>query len=149
MTGYVVDASVAVKWFVKEPLVHEAFAILSPDIVRVAPALLFAEASNALWARHRRGDLTRSELADAIQTLRGAPVSVPVAMSRLAPAAASLAAELEHPVYDCFYLALALREQFPVLTADTRFHDRVRRHAYLSESIVHLRELAGPVAEVS
>ena len=141
MKGYVVDASVAVKWLVTEPWTEEALTVLSAEVARVAPGLLFAEAANALWVKHRRGDLSRRDLAEAIQVLRSAPVSVPLEMRHLAPAAATLAADLEHPVYDCYYLALALHEQFPVLTADSRFHARVRSHAYLAGSILHVREL--------
>lgn len=141
MIGYVVDASVAVKWIVNESGSATAVTVLDADIARIAPDLLFAEASNALWAMHRRGDFTRADYRDAVQVLRTAPVAVPVAMRRLAPAAAALAADLGHPVYDCFYLALALSEQFPVLTADSRFHEGVRRHPYLGDRVVHLREL--------
>ncbi len=46
--------------------------------------------------------------------------------------------DLDHPVYDCFYLALAIQEQYPVITADARFHDKVRGHPYLSDRIRHV-----------
>ena len=111
----------------------------------IAPELVFAEASNALWAMHRRGDLTRDDLADATDLLKSAPVSVPVSMRRRAAGAARLAVDLGHPAYDCYYLALALQEQYPVITADVRFHDRVRGHPYLSDRIVHVaRASANP-----
>jgi predicted nucleic acid-binding protein len=45
-------------------------------------------------------------------------------------------------VYDCFYLALAILEQYPVVTADGRFHDKVRGHPYLSDRIVHVAQVA-------
>ncbi len=37
------------------------------------------------------------------------------------PAAAGLANTLGHPVYDCLYLAAAIRENTWVVTADSRF----------------------------
>jgi len=35
--------------------------------------------------------------------------------------ALTLARELRHPVYDCFYLALAIERDLSVVTADARF----------------------------
>lgn len=138
MTGYVVDASVVVKWLVDEDYSYEAAGLLDTGSTFVAPALVFAEAANALWAMRRRGDIAANDLADAVATLQAMPVSVPVSMLQLTAAAARLAVDLDHPVYDCFYLALAIQTQYPVVTADARFKDRVRAHPYLSDRIVHV-----------
>lgn len=142
MTGYVVDASVAVKWLVAEAFSDRAERLLEPELTLVAPELLFAEAANALWAMRRRGDITGDDLAEAIDALRSAPIAIPASMRQLAVAASRLATDLDHPVYDCFYLALALQEQYQVVTADKRFHDSVRAHPYLSDRIVHVRDVA-------
>ncbi len=138
MTGYVVDASIVVKWLVAEEWSEESSALLDAGVTLIAPELLFAEVSNALWAMCRRGDVTRDDLADAIDALREAPVAVPASMRQLAAAATRLAVDLDHPAYDCFYLALAIQEQYPVITADTRFYDKVRAHPYFFNRIVHV-----------
>lgn len=138
MTGYVVDASIVVKWLVAEEWSDESSRLLDEGATLIAPALVFAEASNALWAMHRRGDLTRDDLAEAVDVLKAAPLAVPVSMRRLAASALRLAVDLGHPAYDCYYLALAMQEQYPVITADTRFFDRVHEHPYLSDRIVHV-----------
>ena len=41
------------------------------------------------------------------------------------PEGVALARELDHPVYDCFYLALAEREGVQLLTADARLIGRL------------------------
>ena len=138
MTGCVVDASIVVKWLVTEEWSDESSRLLDAGPTLIAPELVFAEASNALWAMHRRGDLTRDDLTDATDLLKSAPISVPVSMRRLAAGAVRLAVDLGHPAYDCYYLALAMQEQYPVVTADARFHDRVREHPYLSDRVVHV-----------
>ncbi len=138
MTGYVVDASVVVKWLVDEDYSDDATLLLDAGSTLVAPALVFAEAANALWAMRRRGDIAADELADAVAVLRAAPILHPVSMLQLTAAAARLATDLDHPVYDCFYLALAIQTQYPVVTADARFSDKVRAHPYLSDRIVHV-----------
>ena len=140
MTGYVVDASVAVKWLVEEDHSDEAIGLLEGGSRLVAPTLLFAETANALWAMHRRGEISADDVSDAVDALRAAPVLLPTPMLELAAAASRLGIDLVHPVYDCFYLALAIQTQYPVVTADKRFHDKVRGHPYLSDRIVHVAQ---------
>ena len=135
-----VDASVVVKWLVDEVHSEEAAALLSGGTTVIAPALVFAEAANALWAMRRRGDISPDDLVDAVEALRAAPVAIPVPTLQLTAVAARLAVDLDHPIYDCFYLALAVQTQYPVVTADTRFHDKVRAHPYLSDRIEHVAD---------
>lgn len=142
MSGYVVDASVAVKWLVQEPFSEAAARLLNDEITLIAPELLFAEVSNALWAMHRRGDISKTDFTEAVDVLKAAPVAVPASMRQLAAPAGRLAIELDHPVYDCVYLALAMQEQYPVITADRRFYETIRKHPYLSDRIDHIESLA-------
>ena len=142
MTGYVIDASVVVKWLVDEEHSDKAVRLLDTALPLVAPELVFAEAANALWALCRRGDISRADFAEAVDVLKGAPIALPASMRQLAASAGRLAIDLDHPVYDCFYLALAVQEQYPVITADSRFHDKVRRHPYLSDHIRHVAQVS-------
>ncbi len=142
MKGYVVDASVAVKWLVDEVFSDQAATLLTGEATLVVPELVFAEAVNALWAMRRRGDIAAEDLGEAVDALKSAPVAIPFSMAQLAAAAARLAADIDHPAYDCFYLALAIQTGYPVVTADTRFHDKVRAHPYLSDRIRHVARLA-------
>ena len=142
MTGYVVDASVVMKRLVTEDYSDEAAELWIGGATLVAPALVLAEAANALWAMRQRRDITGADVADAVDTLHSAPISLAVPMLRLNTAAARLASDLGHPAYDCFYLALAIQAQYPVVTADRRFHDRVRVHPYLADKIVHVAQAA-------
>jgi predicted nucleic acid-binding protein len=91
MTGYVIDASVAVKWLVTEAFSEEAASLLDTDLTLIAPELLFAEAANALGAMRRRGDISKADFAEAIDVLRAAPITVPVTMRQLAASAGRLA----------------------------------------------------------
>ena len=141
MKGYVVDASIVVKWFVQEQWSDEASHLLEAEATLIAPELIFTEVCNALRAVHRRGEISAQDLGDAIDALRAAPIGVPFSLRQLAAAAARLAVDLDHPVYDCFYLALAIQEQYPVVTADARFHEKVSRHPYLADRITHVASL--------
>ena len=58
-----------------------------------------------------------------------------------ASVAVRLAIDLGHPATDCFTLALAIQEQYPVITSDRRFTDIVRKHPYLSDRVVQVESL--------
>jgi predicted nucleic acid-binding protein len=114
----VVDASVALKWVMDEPGSDAAVALHGEDLI--APALWLAEAANALWRRARLGDLTPEEAVLYFAKLANAPVAS-VAMEPHLNRALRLATELDYPIYDCVYLALALHHETYVITADRRF----------------------------
>lgn len=120
----VVDASVALKWVLDEPGREAADALLEEELI--APALWLLEAANALWRRSRRGEITVEEATERLTELYNAPVAVTVIEDDLL-VAADLASVLGHPVYDCLYLAVAIRENTYVVTADGRFHSAVDR----------------------
>lgn len=44
-----------------------------------------------------------------------------ISLDELSGRASELASLLDHPAYDCFYLALAEQRRAPVVTADRRF----------------------------
>ena len=113
----VVDASVAVKWFVDERGADRAAALQGQSLC--APDLIFAEVGNALWRLQRQKVLSAADYSQAVDGLRVAPLTV-APLVELLPSAAKLAVELDHPLYDCFYLALAMREGCPLVTADQR-----------------------------
>jgi predicted nucleic acid-binding protein len=115
----VVDASVALKWYLSEHDSEAALALLTSGERLIAPDLIVAELCNAAWRLIRRGELRAEQLAiiargvaDAFATLHGS--------GSLATRSAAIALELDHPVYDCFYLALSETRNAPLITADRR-----------------------------
>ena len=120
----VVDASVAIKWFVDEPGADRARSLWETRPGLVAPDLLVPEVCSALWRKVRLGQAVPEQAAEATIRLSANLVDLrPTAT--LATRAVMLAFELDHPVYDCFYLALAELEQSFMLTADRRLLARL------------------------
>ena len=115
----VVDASVAVKWFVKEPLRAEARHLVERSDALYAPDLLFAEVANAAWKMARRNEIGRDQAATMVAAV-GDPISRVFPSSQLRERALHIALDLEHPVYDCLYLACAERAEAVLVTADRR-----------------------------
>lgn len=134
----IVDASVAVKWVVEEADSAAAVVLLDQDRL-AAPVLWLSEASNAFRAKAVRGQLSADEARGQAADLADAPVT-PLMLPGLLPVAMRLALELEHPIYDCFYLSAALQNDTYVITADRRFLERVAAQPSLIDRIRPLRD---------
>ncbi|MBX3568890.1 MAG: type II toxin-antitoxin system VapC family toxin [Rhizobiaceae bacterium] len=127
---FVVDTSVAIKWFVAERDTDRAQRLLRPDVVLTAPDLVIAEIANVLWRKQRAGAIEAAQVDQALQRL-------PDYFERLAPSselilpALRIARDTAHSIYDCIYLAQAAGLQDAVLvTDDERFTAKVRPTAY-------------------
>jgi predicted nucleic acid-binding protein len=90
----------------------------------IAPDLLIAELCNAAWRLWRRREITREQVS-IVATRIPYLFADNAPMDRLAARAAAIALNLDHPVYGCFYLALAEREDVKMVTADRRLVSRV------------------------
>ncbi len=116
----VVDASVAVKWYVPEPGARDAAALLRSDADLVAPDLLVAELGNVLWKKVSRGEL----IADEAREIATAFTSTcPLALypsSFYLSGALDIALRFQRSVYDALYLAVALAEEGRYATANER-----------------------------
>ena len=128
----VIDASVALKWVLDEPGKEAADALLEEELI--APSLWLLEGANALWRRTQRGEISGEEAKERLSELYNAPVTTTTIEDDLL-AAADLANVLGHPVYDCLYLAMAIRENTYVVTADSRFHAAVDRSPTLKGAV--------------
>jgi predicted nucleic acid-binding protein len=134
----IVDASVAVKWLVKEDDSETAKRLIANEIL-AAPELIFVECANVLRTKLRRGDLTPELVREAFAVLE----TVPLRSVRIRPFIAqahAIAMELDRSVYDSLYLAVALSERATLVTADEKFANAVRRHPGYRDSV---RSLAG------
>ena len=119
MTRLVIDASVAVKWLLDEVGSLEARALLSDGSTLIAPAFVCLEIHHSLMFAARGG---RCPLDVARQLDESAPrvFASLFASETLYADAIRLSWDLPHPVYDCLYIALSLREKATLITADTR-----------------------------
>ena len=115
-----VDASIVAKWFLTEPQSEEARQLLAPRIRLHAPDVVLVEYANTIWKKvHRReipdpqpyfGELAR--LSEVVTLHRSGD---------LLDHAVRIAVEIDHPVYDCLYLACAAATSSVLITADHRF----------------------------
>jgi predicted nucleic acid-binding protein len=120
------DASIAIKWVIEEEGTKEALALRSRALA--APDLLIAECGNILWKKVRRNELSEREAAFAAGLLARADIEL-VPMRPYLEAAVRIAAALDHPVYDCMYIAFAEAEGLSFVTADASLARKVEQQA--------------------
>jgi predicted nucleic acid-binding protein len=118
----VVDASVAVKWFLPEELSVNAQMLLTADYQLLAPDLLWAELGNVLWKKHRRDELDQRTTTRLLRDFSRLPIEFHAA-GRWTEAALDLAIRHGVTVYDGLYLALAAGNGCRVVTADRRLQE--------------------------
>jgi predicted nucleic acid-binding protein len=125
----VVDASVAVKWLVSEKDEDAAEDLLRTELEVAGPLLLRVEVTAAVARKARYREIPEAEAAAAIELwaaiLRG-EIALFAEDADLARAL-KLSLELNHPLQDCIYLALAERLDAPLVTADEKFAAKARR----------------------
>jgi predicted nucleic acid-binding protein len=121
VTRVVVDASVAMKWFVPEELSTESRQLLATGYELLAPDLIWAELGNVLWKKHRRRELDERTATRLLRDFSRVPIEFH-ASEHWAEGALELAIRYGVTVYDGLYLALAAGNACRLVTADQRLH---------------------------
>jgi predicted nucleic acid-binding protein len=120
----VLDACAAIRIVVASEQSSQYAAILAGADEILAPDLIIAEVTNALWKYCRAGLLTpmevKEKLRDCLDLVDSFSELGPLALEAL-----DLSLLLRRPAYDMFYLVLARRNGALLLTAD----DALRVHA--------------------
>jgi predicted nucleic acid-binding protein len=116
VSAIVLDASVAVALVVDEAGTRAAIdATTGCD--PLVPDTFWGELTNALARKVRQRHRARDEAFAAFALVRRL-VEYTVPTEPLGPFAMALSLDLDHPVYDCLYLAAAVAHEAPLLTAD-------------------------------
>jgi predicted nucleic acid-binding protein len=140
VSRFVVDASVAIKWYLPEPNSADADRLLSGGFQLLAPDLLFAEVGNILWKRVMRSEITVQKAQIILHALESLPLNLQPA-SVLAENAMTVACGLKRSFYDSLYLALALMEDCRMVTADGKLFDAVKDAAPIKKHILWIEDV--------
>ena len=134
MSVFVIDASIVLKWFLPEADSPAARRLMDSGHQFMAPDLLFSEVGNAVWKRVRRRELSADDGQRLIGDIGDIAVET-VATRELMSDACAIAMASGQTVYDCMYLALAVRLDTQLVTADRRFRDGVAANPILAKRI--------------
>lgn len=121
----VVDASVAVGWFLPEGQSEFSHHLLQTAQDLVAPDLLVAEVGNALVKAHRRRMIRSERVRGSLERLVLGLVTLQPT-TPLLPAAAELACTMRCSIYDAAYIELARRSAAIIVTNDARLAEVAR-----------------------
>jgi predicted nucleic acid-binding protein len=129
VSDFIVDASVAVKWFVAETDSLVADELSASRHRLFAPGLIMAEAANALTRKAMAGLMSTAEARDYLHSLPYYLDDV-IAVDELIESALENACALRHPIYDLIYLEAARRLDAQLVTADRRFSTKIAGTAF-------------------
>ncbi len=126
----VVDASVGLKWALREPDSDLAHALAISGEVLLVPDFWLNEACNVLWLQVRRGVFTPDEAREALGLLRAQVEPSPTADLGLHDIALDIGLTIDHSTYDTLYVAFAIAVGADhVVVADGRFVQAMQTHA--------------------
>jgi predicted nucleic acid-binding protein len=130
VSRYVIDASIAVKWIFEEEYYLEARRFLSSEIGYIAPDFMLNECTSAIYKKYSRHEIIEETAIQCIEKLLRFDDIKFYSTYLIQIKAFQIASQINHPIFDCFYLALAMQEQAIVVTADRRFYNRVKDGPY-------------------
>jgi predicted nucleic acid-binding protein len=122
----VLDASAAVRLILADPDAADLAERVGGAALVLAPELMLTELANTLWKLQRADRLNELDPQELLAEAREL-------VDRLEPdrhlqaEALALACHLNHPVYDCLYLALARREAASLISSDRRLNALAER----------------------
>jgi predicted nucleic acid-binding protein len=128
MTAYVVDSSVAIKWYVPEVHQAEAVRLRASGAALHAPNFLNVEVAAILWKKLRKGELTRQDAEDILNDLTSLATVTRHPSGPLVLSAFDLAHRSGRTVFDCLYLALAIQVGGQMVTADEKLVNSLVLH---------------------
>jgi predicted nucleic acid-binding protein len=132
LTSFVLDASVALRWFLDHPMPPYANRVKQfflKGVRAVVPALWHLEMSNGLVVAERRSILTAADIDQAvidIEQIAAASMDVDGSVVSAKQALATARA-FQLSAYDAVYLDLARRERLPLATLDDRLRAAAAR----------------------
>jgi len=139
--GYVVDASVGVKWFIREREADREVALalrrhhIEGKTRMIVPELFLLEVPNAIKAG-RKG--TEDELAQVLTTLADLDIQVEQHALPVLRKTNAIAWAYNLTWYDAVYVALAEILGFPCVTADNALLRKMKGHSM----VLHVKDLA-------
>lgn len=135
--NYVIDASVAVKWFCEEPGREAALAISrNAKLGRIglyAPDLLLYEVGNVLWKGKK---FNADQLQRALFSLLQTNIEFFALERDVIEVAALFTATYDITFYDASYAALAYKFGIPLISANPKDHQKIREITVRSTDVL-------------
>ena len=122
----VIDASVAIKWYVPEVYEQEASKLQINGDALHAPELILPEFGNIVWKKVTRREITEKEGQRIVSEFSRANL-IYHPQRQIIKSAYTGAMMTNQTVYDWTYMALALSLGYQFVTADERFYKALEK----------------------
>lgn len=123
---FVIDASVAIKWYIPEIYEQEALSLVIAKHRFHVPELILPEFINTIWLIVRRGALTKSQGEQIVEDFVKRRWTIHSQNSVIKTAYLG-AVSSGQTVYDWTYLALAVSLSCEMVTADQKFYKALEK----------------------
>lgn len=140
MSTLVIDASVAIKWFLPEPNSINAIRLLDAGHELAAPDLIFPECGNVLWKKWLRQELEPEVIPVLLGDLCRMNVRIVPTFS-LIDEASRIAVAWRRSFYDSIYIALAVASNGHMITADEKLCNALKGTP-LAQRVVMIGDMA-------
>jgi hypothetical protein len=124
VSDFIVDASVALKWFVAETGSLVADELSASNHRLFAPRLILTEVANALARKSMAGLMSPPEARVYLRSLPNYFDGL-LAVDEFIEPALENACAIRHPIYDLIYLEAARRLDALLITSDRRFTAKI------------------------
>lgn len=142
MDQFIVDASVAAKWYFDEEMKEQACQLIEKlkrkEIHILVPGVFYSEVANICWKRVKKRILQIEDAVDTLDDMLELPLES-FADQELADIALGHAIHFDISVYDGLYLALAEVYLAPFVTADENLLRKCRNRFEFIESLRDLK----------
>ncbi len=135
----VVDASVAIKWFIPEVHSLHAARLFKKSAKLLAPDLIMAEVGNILWKKCRLKALEINEATEILNSFQRMPLDI-YETKQLLNTAWAIATQHQRTLYDSLYLALAETTGCPLITADRAFFNALQ-NSHLAPLMIWVEQI--------
>ena len=139
-TSISIDASIAVKAIVEEQFSDNARSILATYDLILAPAHAYAEIAEVVFRKFSAGQIEERQVVLALERLPSILTLVP--LDTIIVDVFNIAKEIHHSVYDCLYVAAAMKHGTELVTTDVKLVLKTRNTPY-SAFVRHLADSGG------
>jgi predicted nucleic acid-binding protein len=139
---FILDASVAAKWFNKEDFTDKAIAVrdafVQGRIRLLAPAQMVYEVGNSVWKNNK--ELTAEDATTAIQALMDIEIELVPLSQELASSAMRIARDSSITFYDAAYIALADHFNAILISTDAEILSKRSKVMMTKENSIHVKD---------
>lgn len=140
MSLFIVDASIAAKWFIEEEHSEAALSVLDKHNKLHAPDFLLIEMDSIIGKWIRRDVISLEEGINLRDALRQYPIQYHHFMPFI-DSAFAIANRTGQSIYDCLYIALAVLIDGNIVTADRKLYDALKNSPF-KKHVVWVRDIS-------